>query len=437
MTKILFITVGGSHQPIVTSIQILQPDRVIFICSDGNRGSKSQVIGEGTPCEVRRGNEILERLPNIPQQAKLGDRFQPNQDLVLIQEPDDLAECYVTCSAKIQQIQQQIPDAQLMADYTGGTKSMSVGLSMAALDYRSTLYLTTATRTNIIRVDRGEITGQVSISPVVVQRVIEQFLPVVLEQYNYPAAITELKRLLPEMALPSEIKRKLHDLHACCCGLDAWDRFNHREALEFLIPYMQKPSIKEVVLFLKRVIDSRSKMDSSFSGEEGSNGNGYEIVEDLLLNAERRATQQRYDDAVGRLYRALELLAQIRLQQQYEIQTDDVDLNKLPEALHSRYEQRQKNHRSSIQLALRESYQLLAELDDRLGDLYKARENRVIDSLKIRNNSLFAHGFQPISNGDYQKFSETVSQFIREGITAVVHSKKMSQAIQFPTSLDF
>jgi hypothetical protein len=33
-------------------------------------------------------------------------------------------------------------------------------------------------------------------------------------------------------------------------------------------------------------------------------GHGYEIVEDLLLNAERRAMQDRYDDAVGRLYRA-------------------------------------------------------------------------------------------------------------------------------------
>jgi hypothetical protein len=48
-------------------------------------------------------------------------------------------------------------------------------------------------------------------------------------------------------------------------------------------------------------------------------GHGYEIVEDLLLNAERRAMQDRYDDAVGRLYRALELLVQIRLLQTYDI----------------------------------------------------------------------------------------------------------------------
>jgi len=40
MQKILLITVGGSHQPIITSIQELKPDRVVFICSDDSNGSK-------------------------------------------------------------------------------------------------------------------------------------------------------------------------------------------------------------------------------------------------------------------------------------------------------------------------------------------------------------------------------------------------------------
>lgn len=90
MPKILLITVGGSHQPIVTTIRSLKPDRVIFLCSTGSRGSESQVIGQGTPCEVRRGTEVIERLPNIPTQAELGERFQPERDVIKIQEPDDI-----------------------------------------------------------------------------------------------------------------------------------------------------------------------------------------------------------------------------------------------------------------------------------------------------------------------------------------------------------
>lgn len=53
MPTILFVTVGGSFQPIVTSIHSLKPDRVIFLASDGENGSKSQVIGEGTPCDMK------------------------------------------------------------------------------------------------------------------------------------------------------------------------------------------------------------------------------------------------------------------------------------------------------------------------------------------------------------------------------------------------
>ena len=81
----------------------------------------------------------------------------------------------------------------MMADYTGCTKSMSVGLAMASVDYQLTLYVTTAVRTNIIKVERGELTGQASVAPVVAQRTIEQFLPIFLQQYNYPAAIAQLR----------------------------------------------------------------------------------------------------------------------------------------------------------------------------------------------------------------------------------------------------
>ncbi|MFO0213005.1 MAG: TIGR02710 family CRISPR-associated protein, partial [Pseudanabaena sp.] len=109
MTKILFITVGGSHQPIATSIKSQNPDRVVFICSDGAKGSKSQVIGEGKPCEVRKGTEVIESLPNIPTQLGLGDRFDAERDLVLIQEPDNLTECYSKINQKIREVKQESP----------------------------------------------------------------------------------------------------------------------------------------------------------------------------------------------------------------------------------------------------------------------------------------------------------------------------------------
>lgn len=161
MSKILLVTVGGSFQPIVTAIRSLRPDRVIFICSDGDRGSKSQVIGEGTPCEVRRGTEVIEKLPNIPTQTELGSRFQPERDLILIQNPDDLNECYQLTTNYIHQLKQESSEDEIIADYTGGTKSMSAALVLAAVDNSIPLYVTTGTtRENLIRVERGETTRE-------------------------------------------------------------------------------------------------------------------------------------------------------------------------------------------------------------------------------------------------------------------------------------
>ena len=163
MSKILFVTVGGSFQPIVTSIRSLQPDRVIFIASDGEKGSKSQVIGEGTPCEMRRGAEVLERLPNIPTQIELSDCFEKERDLILVQNPDDLKECYTKIHTFICNLQQEA-NHEIMADYTGGTKSLSAALAMAAVDCGVSLYVTIATRDNLVKVEQGQITQKVDIS---------------------------------------------------------------------------------------------------------------------------------------------------------------------------------------------------------------------------------------------------------------------------------
>ncbi|PLZ06299.1 hypothetical protein [Fischerella thermalis] len=163
MSKILLVTVGGSFQPIITAIHSLQPDRVIFIASDGEKGSKSQVIGEGTPCEVRRGAEVIERLPNIPTQVNLGENFQPERDLILVQNPDNLAECYSKICNCIRKLQQE-SGHQIMADYTGGTKTLSAALVMAAVDCGISLYITIAARDNLVKVERGELTQKVDTS---------------------------------------------------------------------------------------------------------------------------------------------------------------------------------------------------------------------------------------------------------------------------------
>lgn len=262
-------------------------------------------------------------------------------------------------------------------------------------------------------------------------------LPRFLQQYNYPAAIAELNTILRSMELPIESSRRIRELRDCCLGFDAWDRFNHVDAWRSLQPYMKASEIRPLGLFLKRVISSRAAIDPNFSSTDGMSGHGYEIVEDLLLNAERRAMQDRYDDAVGRLYRALELLVQMRLLQTYDIKTGNVDTQKLPASLQPKYDDLALRSRDGkLQLALTRSYVLLSELpDDPLGQLYRQYIDRIQNALQIRNYSLFAHGFTPITKTAYQNLSNVFADFIQAGIAAIVAPAQLTTAPQFPKEL--
>lgn len=433
MTKILIVTVGESSSPIVTSIKTKNPDRVIFICSDGTRSSKSQVIGKGTPCEIRKNDGIIERLPNIPTQAGLGDKFDLTRDLISLKNPDDLAQCYQLTIAKIQEIQQSFPNSIIESDYTGGTKSMSVGLAIASIDSGIDLLLTTGIRNDLVSVKRGEMTSRTDVSSVLIQRIFDRFIPTFLQKYNYSAVVAELTQLMVLNTPSPERREQIHSISDICSALDAWDRFDHLTALEFLRPFMINPQIKTLGLFLKRSIGSRGAIDPTYNSVNGMIGNGYEIAYDLLLNAQRRAIQCRYDDAVARLYRGLELLAQLRLLKQYDLRTGDVDVAKLPEALRPDYQKYQSN--GKIQISLLQSYELLLKLDDPIGKLYSEQRNQIIGELEKRNISILAHGFRQVTQSDYQAMERQIGGFINTAVDLVIPVKSKFSPVQFPSSL--
>lgn len=435
MKKVLLVTVGGSPQPIITAVRSLKPDRVIFFCSGGPRGSHSQVVGEGKPCKIIQKGEVVEAWPNLPTHLNLGERFDPERDLVIIDEPDDPSESYGKVTETIRILRKEDEYQEIMADYTGGTKTMSLALGMAAMDYEVALYLTTRPRDNLNRVEYGEITEMVSTSLIDVDRKIEQFLPVFLSRYNYPAAVSQLENLLKSVQLSTESKKRVRSLLDYCKAFDAWDRFEHSKAWQFLQNCMGEPALREQGLFLKRVMFSREAVDEKYKAAAGMRGHGYEILEDLLLNAERRAIQEHYDDAVARLYRALELLVQVRLLKEYEIKTGNVEIKKIPESSREKYE-KQFSGVKKIKLPLRQSYELLTEFSgDPLGELYQEHSENIMDKLEIRNQSILAHGFTPVTSEKYREFSDFVIPFIKSGISLSVPKTK-TDPVQFPCELD-
>lgn len=126
-------------------------------------------------------------------------------------------------------------------------------------------------------------------------------------------------------------------------------------------------------------------------------------VIDLLANAYRRWQERRLDDAVARLYRAVEALAQDRLRAIHGIaDTGNVPLERLPEPLRS--EKAAACTEGTVKLALQDDYALLRALGDELGQRFYTSHlaERERSPLQARNRSILAHGFAPVSEKDFQ-----------------------------------
>jgi hypothetical protein len=73
---------------------------------------------------------------------------------------------------------------------------------------------------------------------------------------------------------------------------------------------------------------------------------------------------------------------------------------------------------------------------DPLGELFRSRRGAVVNFLTTRNASLFAHGFRPVSRGDYEMHFPTMAAFLGECVTAALPSLGLKRPVvleQLPT----
>ncbi|GIW95031.1 MAG: TIGR02710 family CRISPR-associated protein [Pirellulaceae bacterium] len=422
--KILLVTVGGSHQPIVRSIRETQPDLVCFICSDDTpNGKGSHVMVEGGGLVIKSNPQLTSPdLPNLVQLTGL----QPGTWVVVrVPDCDDLQSCYDTAEQLIQWCHQRWPDAELIVDYTGGTKSMTAGFAAAALDDGACRFqAVTGMRTDLVKVrDRTESVVPLAVHAIFVRRHLRLAAQLV-RRFDYGSAVAILEDCLCRYG-HGELRHRLSTAVNICRAFEAWDHFDHSEAWGIL----QSVRDEEVDCYrgpLKRLAASSQTT--------------WELIDDLLANAERRAAQRRFDDAVGRVYRALEMLIQLYLRDGYGIDTSDVQPEQLPEVLRDDYQRRYTASTGRIQVPLLAAWNLATTLgDNAVTQWYKENESRLRDFLQLRNYSLFAHGTTPINAASYKEKVQAVQQFILTGVerasSVVASARRRLRLPQFPQQL--
>jgi CRISPR-associated protein (TIGR02710 family) len=388
---VLIITVGGSHQPILTAIRERQPAFVLFFCTDkdeatGRPGSITTIKGQGQPIEVRRG-ETIERHANIPTQAGLTvDSFD-----VCIVPPDDLDRTVAIMLNAVSALRQRFPNARLVADYTGGTKSMTAALVLAAVESEAVaLQVVTGPRADLVKVYDGRQSGlDVSDEGIRARRSMAPYLAA-WQRFAYGESANGLRRI----AMPgsSSLRAELQIARDLSGAFDAWDRFDHRAALDQLEMY--RPRIGATAAPWFTALKSLNAVPEEPRRTPAR-------LWDLWLNAQRRAAQGRFDDAVARGYRLLEWTAQWLLST-VGVVTADLREEQIPGALPI-----QPNADGKRQAGLRNAWELAAHhLGGDVAQFVECERGHMLDQLRKRNFSILAHGETPITRADWETFSD-------------------------------
>jgi CRISPR-associated protein (TIGR02710 family) len=375
----------------VASLKAQRPELVCFFVS---RESRAMVDAE-----------ILPALDYRPR----------HHDWIETPAAEDLLECCRVLERELPRLMDKWKIAldAAVVDYTGGTKTMSVALALATIQAVSRYtYVGGSERTRDglgVVVDGKE-------------RMLHQVNPwdalalsarrrasLLFNRGRYEAAADEFRNVAGRVS-PGE-RAVYHGLEAMCRGYAEWDRFAHRRGQDLLFR-----SLTALDSFAAGAGDAAwthlvelVRRHAALLRDMAREGGDSLRVADLIANARRRGDlEARYDDAVARLYSALEMAARIRLAGFHGINTAKVHPDQVPEALRSefcrRYMVSEGDSRGNLKLPLSAAYRLLVELKDELGSQFRAYEKEIGALLDNRNKSILAHGGQPVSEDLCKRF---------------------------------
>jgi|DewCreStandDraft_2_1066082.scaffolds.fasta_scaffold00015_285 CRISPR-associated protein (TIGR02710 family) len=387
--RLLIATVGGSPQPVVTSVLHWHPQRAIFIVSPQTASSLSAEI-----------------IPAI-QNGGWAEFDSGRYDCFTIEDPENLSVVVKKLRALDEPVYSWLargPQASVVVDFTGGTKVMTAALTLVASRWPCRLsYIGGKQRTKdgMGIVLEGAETVITSENPAdeLAWLAVDSALSL-LSQHAYAAAARVLNDAIHKVTDPGR-KAELSALVLLSEALAAWDRFDHRNALDSLQKVLRRIHDLEAALgrdLTSRLFPALEALHQHLEQvrEAGNAAPSRAVLIDLLANARRRMDEGRWDDAVARLYRAIEAIAQLLLTHQGIPSTAAVPLDSIPEPLRSEF--RPGADQDRVRLGLRDAWRLLDSLGHpaaaQFRELGLADPNRSL--LTKRNHSILAHGFQSV-----------------------------------------
>lgn len=397
MSKVLLIcSVGGTAEPIVASLIHWNPEKVYFIVSQETRQTVEKVM---SAYKLKTGNEFS----------------QGAIDYINVSDPEAL----VGVVGSIRSVTKDVhkwralgDEFRVVTDFTGGTKCMSAALALVARRWPCEFSYVGGSQRNkagVGIVESGSETIKSWGNPwdILGYQAVEDAVTV-FNQGGYAAAAAQVEASMRTVQDQST-KRTLSALCATANAFAAWDRFDHATAIkQFEDALKFQNDLSANFAHADDLINAiKCNRDFCIKLNEGD-GPTWLWVDDLINNAKRRAKEQRFDDAVARMYRACEAIAQVRLREQFQIpSTGSVPVEKLPVCLQEKWASRAVD--GCVKIGLQEGFRLLACLQDEFGKRFiELNLAGMTSPLSARNSSILAHGFKPVSKDVYDKLLKSV-----------------------------
>jgi CRISPR-associated protein (TIGR02710 family) len=387
LRHVLIVTVGQTPEPIELSITYHAPDGVIFIASQQSHTVAAKVI-EGFK----------------------GDFWHHT---LLLNDPESLQESYRQANAALKLALTQ--DAQVIsADITGGTKPMVAGVMLALSGRDVTFsYVGGAQRDAFGRVQSGHEAMRVLEDPTIRFHLREwETLTQAWNGHRFSDALAALEHILARPLSRSETHFFTH-MRGVVHALDSWDSFQHTQALSLLEAHLE-PALMIAELWRH---GSKVRVFSALQEQlkrlrqlvaEDITPNRW-LLEDLLANAARRAATGRFDDAVARLYRAVELLVEVDIYSRHGINLKSkASIRQLPEDLQAQL---------GKALGLKDTLDVAFNIDVRFKQsgslaqrLYSEYDKSLRPLLNARHKSILAHGLRPVEAETYSAINTFLAE---------------------------
>lgn len=448
--KILVLSVGGSPEPLIISINTFKPDAVYFIHSKETLGTIKNVVSE------------------VP--------FEFSYKTKLIENPESLQESFDKSREVLLELNKE--EYNIHIDFTGGTKPMVAGLILASTGDKyidSCEYTYVGSKAMEGARDKNGV-GIVKNGFEMIKPQKDPFETYAILEFNRGKDFFNNYQFEASLKNFKDAKSKLNDgslkdlakFYINLVNLyQSWDKFNsklivYNEKLDKdekfkLSTYLQKEIIekcpKESLMKDFRNFDEFYKQlenNLKFLRLKLSNNVQEGIVyylPDLLNNARRKIDMGAYDDGVARLYRSIELIAQLELnklglidknklrdnhvfyinREQFNLET--MDHTKAKEQVSKWHIKDYEEREDTFKLALVKSFTLLKLFDVQLARDYFADRELESAVKNKRNNSILAHGLEPLSKESANDFYDRVLSY---AIKAYPDIEKYMELAKFP-----